>query len=251
MPAMYFQNLNHYLPDEATAALLVWSSMPVAAGMNLISDGKLAVDTGKDIYWDFADVSLRRAVAGSSLAVGALSARLSDINGQLKEAGNSNAGFFQPSQVPQIVQRALNATGDNFLHSLLFAEAEIIGHKSGFLTKPTGATGALEQIAKAISLAPTAPTQTVRLLAQFIAQLTDTFNDKINGVYSGISDRVVGPMLLMEASAALGSTGAKPSARLLLYALNPGHTFQLANFVSGANPSRADFALTQTLVTLT
>jgi hypothetical protein len=251
LPAMYFQNLNHYLPDEATAALLVWSSMPVAAGMNLISDGKLAVDTGKDIYWDFADVSLRRAVAGSSLAVGALSARLSDINGQLKEAGNSNAGFFQPSQVPQIVQRALNATGDNFLHSLLFAEAEIIGHKSGFLTKPTGATGALEQIAKAISLAPTAPTQTVRLLAQFIAQLTDTFNDKINGVYSGISDRVVGPMLLMEASAALGSTGAKPSARLLLYALNPGHTFQLANFVSGANPSRADFALTQTLVTLT
>ena len=123
-----------------------------------------------------------------------LSARLSDINGQLQDAGNSNAGFFQPSQVTQILQRALNATGDNFLQSLLFAEAEIIGHKWGF-SPPTCATGALEQIAKAIPLAPTAPTQTIRLLAQFIAQLTDTFNDKINGVYSGISDRVVGPML--------------------------------------------------------
>ena len=251
LPAMYFQNLNNYLPDEATAALLVWSSMPVAVGMNLISDGTLAVDTGKDIYWDFADVTLRRAVAGSSLTVGVLSARLSDINSQLKAAGNSTAGFFQPSQVTQIVQRALSATGDNFLQSLLFAEAEIIGHKSGFLTKPTGAAGALEQIAKAISLAPTAPTQTVRLLAQFIAQLTDTFNDKINGVYNGLSDRVIGPMLLMEASAALGSTGAKPSARLLLYALNPGHTFHLGDFASGANPSRADVALTQTLVSLT
>jgi hypothetical protein len=58
-------------------------------------------------------------------------------------------------------------------------------------------------------------------------------------------------MLLMEASAALGSTGAKPSARLLLYALNPGHPFQLGDFVTGANPSRADVALTQTLVSLT
>jgi hypothetical protein len=37
---------------------------------------------------------------------------------------------------------------------------------------------------------------------------------------------------------------------MALYALNPGHTFNLGDFVTGINPPKAEIALTQTLVSL-
>jgi hypothetical protein len=88
-------------------------------------------------------------------------------------------------------------------------------------------------------------------LAQFAADLTDAFNDKVNSIYSGMSGRVVGPMMLVESSAALGSADVKPAAMLILYALNQGHSFDLGTFIAGNMPPAAEVALTQTLVSLT
>jgi hypothetical protein len=56
--------------------------------------------------------------------------------------------------------------------------------------------------------------------------------------------------MLVQASAALGSPGVLPSALMSLYALNPGHAFNLADFVTGTNPPKAQVALTETLVSL-
>jgi hypothetical protein len=113
-----------------------------------------------------------------------------------------------------------------------------------------GAVDALKQVAAGFSSAAATPTQAIKVLANFAAQLTDTFNQKVNSVYGGMSDRVVGPMLLVEASAALGSPGVPPSALMALYALKPGHTFKLGDFVTGTNPPKTEVALTQTLVSL-
>jgi hypothetical protein len=66
-----------------------------------------------------------------------------------------------------------------------------------------------------------------------------------------MSGRVVGPMLLVEASAALGSAGVPPAAMLTLYALNQGHSFDLGTFIDGKLPPKTEVALTQTLVSLT
>jgi hypothetical protein len=42
--------------------------------------------------------------------------------------------------------------------------------------------------------------------------------------------------------------GAKPAAMLKLYALKPGHTFDLGTFIEGTLPPEKEVALTQTLV---
>jgi hypothetical protein len=240
LPALYFQNLDNYIPSDAVAALLVWSSMPIAAGITLNNDGTLSVNTGKENFWDYPDVSLRNAVAGCSLTVAALSTQLAVIHGQLVEAGSSNTGFFDSSQTTKRISDALDSNGEIYLQSLLFTESQII----------SGATDALKQIGKALTAAGTAPTIAMKLLANFVAQLTDTFNRKISSAYIGIPDRVIGPMLLVEASAAVGSAGVPPAALMALYALNPGHTFNLGDFVTGAKPPKSDVALTQTLVSL-
>ncbi len=101
-----------------------------------------------------------------------------------------------------------------------------------------------------MTTAATAPTQAIKTLAKFAADLTDTFNQRVTTVYSGMSGRVVGPMLLVESSSALGSPGTRPAAMLALYALNPGHTFSLSTFIDGLMPPQSQVALTQTLVNL-
>jgi hypothetical protein len=240
LPALYFQNLDNYIPSEAVAALLLWSSMPIAAGITLNDDGTLSVNTGKETYWNYPDADLRNAVAGCSLTVAALSAHLAVINGQLVEAGSSNAGFFDSSQTNKRITDALDSIGETFLQSLLFTESQIIG----------GAADALKQLGATLAAAGTAPTRAMNLLANFVAQLTNTFNTRISSVYLGIPDDVIGPLLLVEASAALGSPGVPPSALMSLYALDPGHAFNLGDFVTGTNPPEAQVVLTQTLVSL-
>jgi hypothetical protein len=114
----------------------------------------------------------------------------------------------------------------------------------------SGATDALKQVSAALATADTAPTQAIKTLAKFAAALTDTFNQRVSAIYSGMSGRVVGPMLLVESSRALGSIGAKPDAMLTLYALNPGRAFDLGTFIDGKTPPQREVALTQTLVSL-
>jgi hypothetical protein len=166
----------------------------------------------KTFFWNWPDVNLRRAIARDSHTLATLGGKLLNIQRQLLEAGSGNASFFAPSQAGPFVELALNATGDTLLSSLLFTEAQLV----------RGATDALAQIAAALGTAATSATQAIKTLAQFAADLTDTFNHRVTTVYSGMSGRVVGPMLLVESSRALGSPGVKPAAMLALYTLDPG-----------------------------
>jgi hypothetical protein len=192
------------------------------------------------VSWNWPDVDLRRAVARDPHTIGTLAGRLAGIQSQLLEAGRRDAGFFTPSAASNIVEQALGASGDVFLKSLLFTEAQLVN----------GAADALKQISASLSLAAKVPTQAIKTLAKFAADLTNTFNERVSSVFLGMSGRVVGPMLLVEASRALGSPGTNPAALLTLYSLNPGHTFDLGTFVDGKLPPQAEVALTQTLVSL-
>jgi hypothetical protein len=240
LPALYFQDLSRYQFNESVAALLVWSSLPVSTSIDFDNLTIKQFNTNKDVFWDWPDVDLRRAVACDPRTIATLAGRLSIIQSQLLEAGSGNAGFFAPSMAGRVVELALNATGDVFLNSLLFTEAQLV----------RGATDALKQVGAALATAATAPTQAIKTLAKFGADITDTFNQRVSTVYLGMSGRVVGPMLLVESSGAVGSLGAKPAAMLTLYALKPGHTFNLGTFIDGKMPPQADVALTQTLVSL-
>jgi hypothetical protein len=240
LPTLYFQDLSLYGDNPSVAALLVWASLPVSTSIDFADFTIKRFNTDKDVFWNHPDVDLRRAVARDSHTIATLGARLSAIKGQLQEAGNGNADHFDPRAASGFVEMALNATGDNFFRGLLFTEAELVG----------GATDALKQVGAALAKEATAPTQAIKTLANFAADLTDTFNNRVSSLYSGMSGRVVGPMLLVESSKVLGSTVAKPIAMLSLYALKPGHTFKLGTFVDGQMPPKAETALTQTLVSL-
>lgn len=239
LPMLYFQDLNLYRPNESVAALLVWSSIPVSTSIDS-NDGTLKFNTDKAAFWNWPDVDLRRAVARDPHTMATLGARLSSIQTELHEAGKPSAGFFDVSRAGDFVEDALNATGDKNLQSLLFTESQLVD----------GATDALKKISEALSNLATAPGQAIAALSQFAANLTNTFNNRVSSIYSGVSGRIVGPMLLVESSAALGSVGTNPAALLTMYALKPNHSFALGTFVDGAMPTRADVALTQTLVSL-
>jgi hypothetical protein len=240
LPALYFQDLSQYQFNESVAALLVWSSLPVSTSIDFDDSTINQFNTDKDVFWDWPDVDLRRAVARDSHTVATLAGRLAGIQAQLVAEGSRDAGFFAPSMAGHMIELALDATGDVFLKSLLFTEAQLVG----------GATDALTQVAAALTKVATAPSQAIKALAKFAADLSDTFNQRISNVYSGMSGRVVGPMLLLESSRALASVSAQPEAMLTLYALKSGHTFDLGTFVDGKTPGQSEVALTQTLVSL-
>ncbi len=240
LPDLYFQDLARYRLMDSVAALLVWSSLPVSTSIAFDDPTITKFNTDKDVSWNWPDVDLRRAVARDPHTIGTLAGRLAGIQGQLLEAGSGDAGFFTPSAASHIVEQALGAGGDVFLKSLLFTEAQLV----------SGAADALKQISASLSLAAKVPTQAVKTLAKFAADVTNTFNERVSSVYLGMPGRVVGPMLLVEASRALGSPGTNPAALLTLYSLNPGHTFGLGTFVDGKLPPQAEVALTQTLVSL-
>jgi hypothetical protein len=240
LPAFYFQDIGLYEFNESVAALLVWSSMPVSTSIGFNDPTITKFNTDKEVFWDWPNVDLRPAVARDAHTIATLGGRLTGIQNQLLEAGSGNARFFGPSMAPRFVELALNPTGDGFLRSLLFTEAQLAG----------GATDALKQVSAAMTNAATAPTRAIKTLAGFAATITDTFNHRVGSVYSGISGRVVGPMLLVESSKAVGSLATRPEAMLTLYALKPGHTFNLGSFIDGQVPPQTDVALAQTLVSL-
>jgi hypothetical protein len=242
LPALFFQDLSQYQFNESIAALLVWSSIPISTSIDFDEDESTInrFNTDNDVYWNFPDAALREAIARDSHTVAALSGQLATIQQQLVEAGNSNAQFFAPSMAGRFIELALNTTGATLLNSLLFTEAQLV----------QGAADALKDSAATAATAATAPTQAITTLAQFAGAITDTFNNRVSSVYSGVSGRVVGPMLLVEATRALGGPGLTPAAMMTLYALKPGHPADLTAFVTGTLPAQANVALSQTLVSV-
>lgn len=240
LSTLYFQDVSQYQPTPGVAALLLWSCFPVSTSVD-DSTGALRFNTDQQAYWDWADSSLVNAFMTDRHTLTAFGQRLGAINTLLNEVGSSEAGFFTPAMAGSRISDAQTTVGIADLNSLLFTEAELID----------GATKALASLNQGLATASNAPAAAINTLAQFAADLTDTFNNKINSIYSGISDRVIGPMLLLQTTAGLGSSAmTAPSAQLSLYALKPGHTADLTAFVTGTTPPQADVALAQTLVSL-
>jgi hypothetical protein len=240
LPALFFQDPSQYQFNEPVAALLVWSSLPISTSIGWDEPAIRQFNTDDEVYWDWPDVDMRRAVARDSHTISALAGRVAGIQGRLLASGSRDATLFAPAMAGRLVDMALNATGDAFLSSLLFTEAQLVN----------GATTALKKISAALANAATAPTHAIKTLSDAVADLTATFNQRVSSNYSGMSGRVVGPMLLVESSAALAAPASKPAALLTLYALTPGHAFDLASFLDGTMPPQPEVALTQTLVSL-
>ena len=136
----HFENIDNLQFHENVAALLVWSSMPVST--SIADDGRrVQFNTDRDFFWDYAARDLRVSVAQDSHTAAALAKALGDAEARLRAAGRSNADLFRPARAGQFVELALNSTGDQYLSSLLNAEALIVA----------GATNALRKIAATVA----------------------------------------------------------------------------------------------------
>jgi hypothetical protein len=237
----HFENVDNLEFHENVAALLLWTSIPVSTSI-AADDRHVQFNTDRDFFWDYATRETRFAVAEDAHTGTALGGVLADAEARLRAAGRSNADLFRPSRAGQFVELALNSTGDQYLFSLLNAEALIV----------SGATDALRKIAAAMSATTTAPSVAVRTLSEFAGTLVDTFNGRLQFLYTPEAIRTLGPTILAEASAAIHAAreAVRPSAMLSIYVLGQGHAFALNNFLTGELPSRAEVASAQTLVSL-
>jgi hypothetical protein len=237
----YFENIDNLQFNESVAALLVWTSMPVSTSVGR-DVAPVKFNTDRDFFWDYATRDTRFAVARDPHTAKALATALGDAEARVRAAGKPNADLFRPARVSQFVQQALGQMGDDYLFSLLNAEAHIV----------SGATDALRKIAAAIASTATAPTAAVRALSEFAGTLVDTFNGRLQVLYTPEAVRTLGPTMLAEASAAIypAPQSVRPGAMLTFYVLGQGHSFVLSDFLNGALPPRGDVASAQTLVSL-
>jgi hypothetical protein len=94
------------------------------------------------------------------------------------------------------------------------------------------------------------PTKAIQRFAEFGADLTSTFHDKISSVYGDDALRTLGSLVLLEASAALDPAfrNAPPDAMLSIQVLKEGSPFPLSDFLKGQAPPPGEVAVAQTLV---
>jgi len=215
--SFHFQD-PHVLKDiEATYALFVYASLPVSTSA-AYQDGKLTLDTGKDIYWDWRDPNLRGAMVLSSITGGTLVARLQDISTVLQGLPelSSLQGFYQADQAGKMQQiiATTNSPGDSRLQSLLFVESQII----------SGVKTAANDILKFLRANISMPSDAIAALSKFGADATETFNTKLD-VYTGDAIRPLGTLLFLEAAQALCPTAMTSESKALLdiALLKPGH----------------------------
>jgi len=241
LPFYYLQEDSNLAPNSTVAPLLVWAAMPVSTSIAFDEEaGEMKLNQDDDVFWDWPSVELRRAVARCQPTAQSLIESLLSLQKRLQEAGDSDAQFFGASSVSSWQEMSLNSDGDIRLQGLLSTESQIIH----------GAAAALEDVNKMLNNAETAPTQAIKRFADFGANFTQAFHDKLSSIYGGDSLRALSSMLLVEASRAIAPelSVAEPSAMLSILTLTNNHAFDLGSFLSGEMPPRDQVALAQTLV---
>ena len=243
LPMFYFNDVSKLANLASSAPLLAWASVPPAVKF----DGTTFSETGGgDVFWDHVDISLRRSAAVNPRTAGNLQAKLPELRLRLEEAGLHNTvQFYADSQVGIILQAAINSFGDILFESLFLFESQIVEK----------ANDALQDIQKFLSVAGTSPTEAVKRLASFAADITQAFGNLTGqSVFADLASfRAVAEVVFAEASSALsGGAAALPRAMLTLDILNPlpPRTFLLADFLKGDQPNTEDIAVAQRLVSM-
>jgi hypothetical protein len=236
----YFQDLDNVRQDFAAAALLVYASIPASTSISL-KNGKLTLNTDKDVYWNWPMPEERRAMMSNPLTRDQLTRHLVQAHDRLLAAGrDQDASFFREAETGDFLSIAGKSEGEKNLKSLLFCEAEIVN----------GAAEALRHIADFLRNSGNKPQEAIKHLAEFGAEVTTTFNNRVRSIYGGHAIRPLGSMIFLEASCALDPAlrNATPNAMLSLTVLKEQRTFKLEAFLKNQWPAREDIALEQRLV---
>lgn len=240
IPFYYLQDIDRVEQNFAVAALLTWAAFPLSTSIDFQNDQIQSFNTDKELFWNFPNKSLRKAMVFDSHTRSSLSMILTRLHDRLLNAGKtSRAGFFAPEKIGDFQQLAVTPSGDILLNKLLVGEAEMI----------SGTAKALANIQQGLANLASAPIKAISHLADFGAKLTATFNNLPD--YGNEYMRTLSSLILAETSATImGTSVSIPKAMLNLYVLTNGHTFSLNNFLTGDLPPQTEIAIGQTLTNL-
>jgi hypothetical protein len=254
LPFYYFQDVEQLRVDSpAAAAMLLWSALPISTDIRVVGDtieinADLSDPGEKDVYWDWRLVTNRERMIEFRETGPRLARVMAAAEKRLREAGRTGqADAFRESEgnrralIEAARWREVEGEGKPALFGTLLRLESVITE---------GAARALRDIQSFQANAATLPSKAIERLADFGAEITHTFHDRVASVYGGDSLRSLGSMVFLEASRALGDGGAdgRPSALLSLTVLRDDRTFRLPDFLKGDSPAAGDVAVAHRLV---
>ncbi|MEQ1912955.1 MAG: hypothetical protein ABMA15_29335, partial [Vicinamibacterales bacterium] len=249
IPFYHLQDPTRLAQNPSAAALLVWAAIPPTTSAR-IDRSRLILDDGKSAYWDHQDRNLRRALARRPIVAATLGQQFVPIRLRLQELGlGREAAFFTANEVPDWISAATSDTGDQFLLHLCQFEALVVQK----------ALDALKNMQAFVALKDKTPSKAIDRLADFGADITETFNKLASQtVFAQAPVRVVTQGVFLDASRALAAMSGTVSApmtasgMLTVTVLKPesDRKFQIAQFLSGETPDADDVLVEQRLVSV-
>ena len=241
IPLTYFQDPRHYKTLEPAAALLVYASLPPTSGIDVVGN-TITLDTTDDIYPDIDTSGNLQALVQDPHTRAALTGRLVTVHDLLLHVDGMEglADDYDPGRIDAVIGHALSPIGVADLKNLLIVERGVI--------REAAAAG----LAIAGFLQDKDGVKARQRLAEYGAKITDAFNSKIGGLFSGTELRSLGPMVFLEAGRALDSRLAEqtPSALLELRVIKDSPSVSLSAMVDGADVPAGDVVHTEKLVSL-
>jgi hypothetical protein len=238
IPLVYIHDLDQYDSLQTIYPLLVYTALPIIDKIRR-SGNQITFTPGGALYdWDFADSLLRQGLMNS-----VCTQNLPPILARVRQVLKSKPGTqdrYRDTKINQMIQEAQKNDARRFV-SLVKREEIII----------KGVT----KTAKAFNdfLAADKVDKAIEALATFGAEVSDTFNEDIGGLYSGETLRPLGSLLMLEIAGILDNTligKLKPAAMLELLVVKAQSQFALADFLENKRPEATDIALQQTIVSV-
>lgn len=244
IPFYYFSDVTKFTAPGSAAPLLVYAAIPPSTAVTF-SKGLLTINPQNpgDVYWNFLDPEIRNAMTNNSMTTARLAGAMRDASERLLAGGfASDAKFYEPGEVDDLRTAATSGSGLEFLHRLLFVEAEIIrqAHEAG------------RRIASFRSRAGAQPREAIQALADFGQRVTEAFNKRVTSAYGGSALRPLGTMAFIEAAACFlpNAVGVKPSALFQLTVVKQQSAFKLETFLDGHVPKKEDIVIEERLAVL-
>lgn len=244
VPYLYFQDLNRFIETPSAAGILVYAALqPSTRITGFFPD--IHINTGTGVYWDYKNPAYYNfMIANAAPRLGAI---LQGIQTRLAQSPEhkQRAGDYDPSRTGVFLSLAQNhAVAVANLKALLNFESTVVN----------GATKAGLAIAGFRKNSADQPAKAIEALANFGAEVTQTFNGSISKLHGGDKSRPIGTLLFVEAAKALNPTlqHTDPTALLELIVLKANAPFKtkLANYIAGELPEKSDTVIEERLVSL-
>jgi hypothetical protein len=242
IPLAFFQDPRNYKTPDPAAALLVYASLPPTSSVSIVGGRVEQFNTTSDIYPDIDTSGNLQALVQDPHTRAALTGRLVTVHDLLLHVDGMErlADDYDPGRIDAVIGHALSPIGVADLKNLLIVERGVI--------REAAAAG----LAIAGFLQDKDGVKARQRLAEYGAKVTDAFNSKIGGLFSGTELRSLGPMVFLEAGRALDARLAeqKPSALLELRVIKDSPSVSLSAMVDGADVPAGDVIHTEKLVSL-